>query len=326
MKVDLMSDLHLDRWWGVQMTYAPTPGADIAIVAGDLNRNPELSGQALQDIAASYKTVLFVDGNNEFRDPFLTDGNFNFADTEERMRLAIARANDSFDVPKIFYLKDGPFLQDGVAIIGRNGHWDYKADPRITVKEALTQQAELVNKMLFLQGPSGSVLTSEIQAQFAKQKLGASFSAAAAPRRSTLVSLDELAGSARQAQRDFEDLRDEIVGLSADNGVHTIVVVTHTVPHVPGTALLNFPDTASPRVMSTMANTRLMELASEEFDSNKKVRYHLFGHQHAAKDFVIGGVRYVGNPCGNPGEMIPAGGLALYNPQSIVFTPPGLKR
>jgi hypothetical protein len=280
MKFDIISDQHGHLWGSENPDYAAIRRSDIAIVAGDLHRNPEESAEVLKKIAAVYKKVLFVEGNNEFRDSYLTDANFNIAETEDRIRLAIEPIRNAL------YLKDYAYVSDGVAVIGRNGHWNHKADARITQEQALIAQTELVNGVLKRQAA-----TQDMATQIAKQ--------GPAPGNPVVLAVEDMRNVVRQAERDFTELRDEVMRLNADKDIHTIVVVTHTVPHL---ALLNFPDTASPLAMSTMMNTQMESL--KDFDTNGKLKHWVFAHQIDRKDMVVNGVRFIQNPLGGPRDAL----------------------
>ena len=133
---DLLSDIHADRWKDEAFDYAAHKKNDIAIIAGDLAEGTALSVAELKKIAAVYKTVLFVDGNHEFRkDARLY--NFDFEAVEKELRDGIA------GIPNVTYLRDKPFVKDGVAVIGRNGHWDYKIADGITEKDAINDAAKM---------------------------------------------------------------------------------------------------------------------------------------------------------------------------------------
>ena len=281
--IDLISDLHNDRWEGLSHDYAAGKINDIAIVAGDLGRNPEASARELRRIAEVYGTVLFVDGNNEFRDALIVDANPDYQETEERMRAAISAVNETFDTPRIFYLRDQPFIKDGTAVIGRNGHWDFKAalDPRnenpISTEEAMQEHVDVMLDLFTKETSTEKpVLSRERGAEVVE----------AAP---------------KQARKDFEDLRDEILRLNEDLAIHTIVMVTHTLPYMQGSELLNFPPGISARGMGTMANADLAELP--KYDSGGKIKYWFFGHQHAPKNMMIDGIHYIENPRGSLGEI-----------------------
>jgi predicted phosphohydrolase len=101
---------------------------DIVIVAGDVADTLEETKKELERLSKVYKTVLYIDGNHEFSEKIYHGGE-DTADFDQRVREMIA------DLPNVHFLKDGPVIIEGTAIIGRNGHWDYKALDGVTVEE-----------------------------------------------------------------------------------------------------------------------------------------------------------------------------------------------
>lgn len=254
LSVDFMSDLHVDMYKGETFDYARHKKNNIAIVAGDVTSDAAHTVEELKKIAAVYETVLFIDGNHESKRAIRKDRNFNLQDTEDELRLGIA------GIPNVAYMKDSVFIKDGVAIIGRNGHWDYRMSAELTREQAIAKHAQNMHTDV--------------------QTLTGAF--------------------ARQADQDFEDLRDLVITLNKNPDVHTIVVVTHTVPRAevlsmwPGMtpeALTHYKESAS-----VMGNTRMGELKAH--DPQGKLKYWLFGHQHDAKQAAIDGVQYVAHPRG----------------------------
>ena len=264
--VDFLSDIHSEWWNGAVFDYAAHKKNDIAIVDGDLRTNTDESIEELKKIAAIYKTVLFVDGNHEFR--VGTPGyeyNFDFDGVEKKLRDGIAT------IPNVVYLRDQPFVKDGVAIIGRNGHWDYKIVEGLPENEAIEE--------------GRGILKTDFNS-------AASFS--------------------KLARRDYYALRDLVIKFNQDPSIHTIVVVTHTVPRV---ELLNFSDKASLAKQAQMGSSLMRHLP--RYDANKKIKFWLFGHQHAPKNQEINGVLYHENPRGFIQD-----GVKNYEPSTFTFSPP----
>ncbi len=249
LSVDFYSDLHAEQHADA-LDYAALKKNDIAIVAGDVASDPATCLAEIKKIAAVYKTVLFVDGNHEFRTGapgFKYD--FNFRATEETLRKGIAQ------MPNVVYLRDKPFVQDGVAIIGRNGHWDYRMIKGLSRWRALRK---------------------------ARGYLKASF--------------NQAAQFSKMARRDYYALRDQVIDFNKDKSIHTIVVVTHTVPRAD--LLVVKPGTSRER-QAIMGSGKLRRLL--KYDTGKKVKLWLFGHQHAPGTKTIDGVLYHENPRGHPG-------------------------
>lgn len=262
ISADLMSDLHVDKWDGETYDYAAHKNSNIAIVAGDVADSPAITLAELKRIAAVYKTVLFVDGNHEFRKAGQIY-NFDFATVEKELRDGIAK------LPNVTYLRDQPFVKDGVAIIGRNGHWDYKMTDRITEKDAINDAAK----------------------QF----------------KSTF---NEAASFSKLARRDYYALRDQVIALNQAPSIHTIVVVTHTVPR---RELMDPAGTFSPEWLSRGGASLMRHLS--QYDTHHKVRFWLFGHSHEQIQQNIDGILYRENPRGKRKE-----GNTGYKPATIAFS------
>ncbi len=237
---DLHAELHADR-----LDYAALKKSDIAIVAGDLGPDPATSLAELRQIAAAYKTVLFVDGNHEFRKG-LPDYvyNFNFDAVEEKLRQGIAQ------IPNVVYLRDKPFVKDGVAVIGRNGHWDYKMVKGYPRRRAIRECARILE-----------------------------------------TDFNNAASFSKLARRDYYALRDQIIKFNRDPSIHTIVVVTHTVPR---SELLK---DAPPARQAIKGSSQMRHLL--QYDAGKKIKFWLFGHQHDSRKQEIDGVLYHENPRGH---------------------------
>ncbi len=245
--VDFMSDLHADLH-DSPLDYAALKKNDIAVVAGDVASDPATCLAELKKIAAVYETVLFVDGNHEFRSG--KKGfryNFDFAAVEETLREGIEQ------MPNVVYLRDKPFVKDGVAIIGRNGHWDYRILKGYPWRQAVREGLGL---------------------------LGADFNKAAS--------------FSKMARRDYYALRDHILQFNGDPSIHTIVVVTHTVPRA---ELIDFKADSRKAKHAQKGSWLMRNLLRH--DMGKKVKFWLFGHQHAAKTQQIDGVLYHENPRGH---------------------------
>jgi predicted phosphodiesterase len=117
MRFDLVSDLHVEFWPRPFKLAQRRP--KVLVVAGDVSDDPAVSVQVLRDLARSYKSVLFVDGNHESYQHATSPSRTRASITHELSKLpASARS-------RIHYLPvDGPFVSStGVAFIGRNGWW-----------------------------------------------------------------------------------------------------------------------------------------------------------------------------------------------------------
>lgn len=325
LPIDLYGCLHLDRWGEERVRIAPSQGTTVAVVAGDLHRNPALAVEALKTFRARYAHVVYVEGNNEFRDPILTDGNFNLADTVNRLSQGIENLNKT-PGGHVHYLAHGPVVIKNVAFAGRNTHWDYAVDPRISVAEAIAQQAVRANAAMGLVDISAlsGQQRKDAEEQIRKQAFN---TPAKGARRTDPISLKEASQNRRQGLQDLRDLKREIAELDNLKEIKDICLVTHTVPHIAGTPLLDFKrkdgQDWSPLVMSTMANSGTGALALE----SPKISHHFFAHAHGGKDLIVTDkagrdVRYTSNPCGDPGQNHAAGGLGDYTPLRVLIGAP----
>lgn len=297
--VDFLSDMHVDMRGGRPYDYAANKKHDIAIVAGDLTMDAASSIEELKKIAAVYETVLFIEGNHEFKKANFKDRNFNLQDVEDELRLGIS------GIPNVSYLKDSVFIKDGVAIIGRNGHCDYTLSGHIGREAAMQRHAEHLDR-------------TEKAADGTFEGLAEAFR--------------------RQAEQDFEDLKNLVIQLNDNSEIHTIVIVTHSVPHIDTMRMGVEIDedflqkNAVP--VSAMGNGRMKEI--QGYDANGKIKYWLFGHQHFSCDTEIEGIEYKAHPRGAWKEVRPYSPLRQEfnrvaprsrgcNPKTSPSCAPGLK-
>lgn len=261
-KFDLVSDLHVE-YWEKPMDWEALRTNDIVIVAGDVADTLAETRKELERLSKAYKTVLYIDGNHEFCEK-LFHGGEDAADFDDRVRLAIA------DLPNVHFLKDGVFVVNGTAIIGRNGHWDYKALDGVSAEEGETAVMD---------------------------KLG--------------ISAEDAAVFSKQAKQDVDDLKALVRQLSSDPEIHSILVVTHTMP---SKDLLpkNLPN--MPAFFSNLANSEMTEVLKE--DVNGKISTWVYGHWHRAQDETVNGIHYVSHPRGTPNKKKPE-----YKPLPMEITP-----
>ena len=128
MKFDLYSDFHSNHWSREKGTVVSNSvpermdRSDIAIIAGDVSEMHRSVVLTVAEMGNYYKKVLFVDGNHHYYTPF-----FN-----ENMREK--RFNDAKDFgvtnsvgTNHVFLPFNYFLEDKVAVVGRNGWYDWNA-------------------------------------------------------------------------------------------------------------------------------------------------------------------------------------------------------
>jgi predicted phosphohydrolase len=262
-KFDLVSDLHVDRW-PQELDWDALRQNDIVIVAGDVADSIERTHEELERLAKVYKTVLYIDGNHEFCEQ-LYKGEDDTGDFDDRLRLALS------DLPNVHFLKDGVFTCNGLAIIGRNGHWDYKGLDSVTPEEA----EEAVAEKLSFPPEAAEVFR-------------------------------------QQAKQDAADLRQLVRELNDDPAIHSILVVTHTLP---SRKLFPKSVTPVPAHFSNLCNSEMEGVLKE--DVNHKVRLWVFGHWHGTREETIEGVRHISHPRGTYRK-----GKPPYAPLPLEILPP----
>lgn len=122
------------------------------------------------------------------------------------------------------------------------------------------------------------------------------------------VSAEDIKTFTRQAQKDFEELRDEVRRLGDDPSIHTIIVVTHTVPHKD--LVFEKLKKRSPEGAGYAGNSQMEKVLKE--DKNKKIKFWLFGHVHTGQEKKIDHVEYISSPRG-----VPVWGTKNYKPKQI---------
>jgi predicted phosphohydrolase len=136
MQFDLISDLHIDFWPAeYQVNWQGIPTSLVAVIAGDVSRNPEITYSTVLEISKHYKHVLFVDGNHEHNDR----GNINIR-REEIAELFSKYRN-------ITYLYRNTTVLDGVAFIGCNGWWSYDfCEPYVGKSDCIQYMTDVIGK------------------------------------------------------------------------------------------------------------------------------------------------------------------------------------
>lgn len=124
MKFDLMSDLHVDLSPRIKLDYGAMATSPIAVVAGDISNDPDLTIMEIDRIAAHYERVLFVDGNHEHYDN--RDEYRRHPDRTPEWVYAHLWANFR-DHPNVHYLGSGktPVVIGNTAFVGANNWYDF---------------------------------------------------------------------------------------------------------------------------------------------------------------------------------------------------------
>lgn len=129
---DLISDLHIETWPEFDWTYQAT--SPFCVVAGDVARDPEILRETLQHLGQCYRSVFYIDGNDEHR-WFLDDLASNYRDIRSNIE----------DLDNIVYLQDNVVVINGVAILGTNGWWSWDFDPSISRADCQTWWLDYVS-------------------------------------------------------------------------------------------------------------------------------------------------------------------------------------
>ncbi len=98
-----------------------------------------------------------------------------------------------------------------------------------------------------------------------------------------------------QALEDAAGLVAEAKRFAADPAIHSIVAVTHTPPRIELTSPGVYPRNTD--FLNLYGNSRMRDVWEA---ADGKLRLWCFGHNHDARDLVIGHVRCVSNPRGRP--------------------------
>ena len=136
IKIDIVSDLHIDQWskkYNIKFPCGEVierpfifreTDAEYLIVAGDISDILENSLQYLDTITKLYKKIFFVDGNHE---------HINYYPyTYSRSHIKKCITNS-----KIVFLPITPYRIDDTVIIGVNGWWDYNNENSILINKNL---------------------------------------------------------------------------------------------------------------------------------------------------------------------------------------------
>jgi predicted phosphodiesterase len=282
LKFDLVSDLHVDHW-DQPVDWAALRQNDVVIVAGDVANSLSDTKKELERLAKVYKTVLYIDGNHEYCEEMYKNKDAATApDFDTGLRAAVA------DLPNVHFLKDGPVIIGGVAVVGRNGHWDYKSLDGVTVADA----QDAVMKKIGLPLAAAGV--------FSKQ--------------------------ARQDVDDLKQIVKELNADPAVETILVVTHTLPLKALVP--RRLAFPGGPTseqkpvPPHFSNLGNSDMAEVLAE--DTNKKIGLWVFGHWHGPRDQTVDGVHYISHPRGSPRkDKPPYKPLALEAAPRAKTPPPG---
>ena len=137
VRIDLMSDLHVEGWAGqwtpgsgeqqaAWSAFRPDgPPADVAVIVGDCANRVERSAAVIFEAATHWPEVVVVDGNHEYYDTAEGDRPLDAAYKIWRRALAVA--------PNVHMVAPGEGWWDeehNVQFLGANGWYDLEAGPQ----------------------------------------------------------------------------------------------------------------------------------------------------------------------------------------------------
>ena len=260
LEYDLISDAHSDIWGEnqrIDWAAVRTPGVDTLVIAGDIADDPAWVEIELRRLAQVYKNLVYIPGNHEY-ERLIPD----FAATRDVLRAICAKVNAE-GAGQIHFLHDEPYIENGVAIVGRYGGWtfDFGGRPQ--------QRAESVQHIL----------------DDPKYQLN--------PQYQQIVGLMD-----REAREDYYALRQEIIDLQRDPAVVSIAIVTHTLSNPNYIAWGKYPK--KDESVGLYGNSLMLDVLNLD---EGKIRIWMSGHSHAWHDAVEHDVRFVAHPRGRPKDF-----------------------
>jgi UDP-2,3-diacylglucosamine pyrophosphatase LpxH len=276
MKLDVVSDLHVDIWFGttqlhnpdkrmwegephksrflhVDWRYVQNEGSDILVIAGDTANNVDTTFDVVGAAAADYSYVLVVDGNHEHY-----NGDGTVDENMERFRGLCSQ------YPNVTYL-DGTttFRMGNVLFVGATGWYDWKAYEDQFISRETAMQAWY---------------------QFSNDSRVPSYGKLGNPEQIAMVQAVQLAEQVRAAQD--------------DDTIEHIVVTTHMSPRAD---LMEWKTNLTwNQLTPSYVNTALKQVL--DADAKRKISTWIYGHTHYRKMSVIDGITYINNARGYPRE------------------------
>lgn len=128
MRIDVVSDLHVDMWWYGDVFQQMAGGGDVLVMAGDTGNTPEVAWETALEASKRWEGVLLIDGNHEH---YATKRRRHTVDDVNAFLQGRCEAHRS-----IHWLNpvDG-WERDGVRVLGTNGWYDFRAAVRGTQVE-----------------------------------------------------------------------------------------------------------------------------------------------------------------------------------------------
>ncbi len=196
MKIDIISDLHIDHWSKKYKIKYPScepiekpyeykkSNSDILIIAGDISDDLDISIDFLNRISKFYKKVLFVDGNHEHVNKYPNLYNKDYINE-------ILKKNNN---NKIVYLPSNQFIINKTLFIGCCGWWNYNNSNLNDINNSLNYFQNWIN---FSKNENKEFINNVI----------------------------------KKSKEEFKYLNDLLLKYKDDNNIEKIIIVSHTIPH-----------------------------------------------------------------------------------------------
>ncbi|VVU94833.1 Calcineurin-like phosphoesterase [seawater metagenome] len=193
IKLDLVSDLHVDQWSHIYKTKYPCgqvkeypfkfalSDSKYLVIAGDICDNLEDSIKYVNDISQYYEKILFVDGNHEhvYAYPKLFD----------KKKISKMINNN-----KVIYLPDNSYKIKDTVFIGSCGWWDYNDSNPRNIQNCLDYFKDWIKD--FTEKETLTFINSVIQ----------------------------------KSKEEYQYLNSELQKYEKDETVKNVIIVTHTLP------------------------------------------------------------------------------------------------
>lgn len=276
MKFDVVSDLHVDIWFGktqlhipekrmwegepfksrflhIDWKYSGNADSEVLVIAGDTANNVETAFEVIAAAAQDYPYVVVVDGNHE---------HYNGDGTVEENMDSLRDLCTTLD--NVTYL-DGQstFRLGNVLFVGATGWYDWKAFEDQFISQTTAKQAWY---------------------QFSNDSRVPSYGKLGDPEKIAITQAVQLAEHVRTAQD--------------DDTIEHIVMVTHMSPRAD---LMEWKtDIVWNQLTPSYVNTALKQVL--DADTGRKIKAWVYGHTHYRKMSVIDDVTYINNARGYPRE------------------------
>lgn len=272
MRIATVSDLHTDYAENRQLVVALATeihrlGADIAIIAGDVSHKNDRIRRVLTAFREVARTVAYVPGNHDVwfdvpNAPARADLNTWVRYRDELREVA--------DEAGAHYLPAAPLVQDGVAIVGSCGWYDYSF--------VLPSLRGAVNERVLSTKQMDGIMWADARLTAFRDEHGA------------------LMPDADVARRMEADIGAQLDDVAQRADVKDVVAVTH---HQAFEAAVRRTGTLPWEFFNAFMGSTSM---GERIRACPKVRAAVYGHTHFCGDRMIDGIRVYGTPLGYPRE------------------------